>query len=64
VAPSRVKFWELDITQAEGIVKVINEVVSWTQQTGAMLGGIINCAGVGTAAKVGEVLCCRDVCRY
>jgi 3-hydroxyacyl-CoA dehydrogenase/3-hydroxy-2-methylbutyryl-CoA dehydrogenase len=64
VAPSRVKFWELDITQVEGIVKVVDEVVSWTQQTGAVLGGIINCAGVGTAAKVGEVFCCRNVCRY
>jgi len=52
VASSRVKFWELDITQVEGIIKVVDEVVSWTQQTGAVLGGIINCAGVGTAAKI------------
>jgi NAD(P)-dependent dehydrogenase (short-subunit alcohol dehydrogenase family) len=54
--PSKVKFYELDITQVEDIVKVVEQVVSWTKQTGAPLGGIINCAGVGKAAKVGEAL--------
>ena len=54
--PSKVKFYELDITRVEDIVKVVEQVVSWTEQTGAFLGGIINCAGVGTAAKVGEAL--------
>lgn len=56
-APSKVKFYELDITQVEDIVKVVEQVVAWTKETGAFLGGIINCAGVGTAAKVGEELC-------
>jgi phosphoribosylaminoimidazolecarboxamide formyltransferase/IMP cyclohydrolase len=51
---SKVKFYELDVTQVEDIVKVLEQVVSWTKQTGAFLGGIINCAGVGTAAKVSE----------
>lgn len=64
LAPSRVKFWELDITQVENITKVVEEVISWTKQTGALLGGVINCAGVGTAAKVGEVLCFRSVYKY
>lgn len=54
--PSKVKFYELDITQVEDIVKVVEQVVSWTKQTGAPLGGVINCAGVGRAAKVGEAL--------
>ncbi|KAI9509671.1 AICARFT/IMPCHase bienzyme [Russula earlei] len=51
-AQSRVKFWELDITQVEDIAKVVEEVVSWAKQTGALLGGIVNCAGVATAAKI------------
>jgi NAD(P)-dependent dehydrogenase (short-subunit alcohol dehydrogenase family) len=55
-ATNRVRFWELDITQEDDIIKAVEEVVSWTKQTGALLGGIINCAGVGTAAKVGKVL--------
>jgi len=59
-APSKVKFYELDITQVEDIVKVVEQIVLWTKQTGAPLGGIINCAGVGTAAKVGETLHLMD----
>ena len=53
-ATNRARIWELDITQVEDIIKVVDEVISWTKQTGALLGGIINCAGVGVAAKVGE----------
>jgi NAD(P)-dependent dehydrogenase (short-subunit alcohol dehydrogenase family) len=65
LAPTRVKFWKLDITQVEDILKVVDEVVAWTNQTGAPLGGVINCAGVGTAAKVSELLPrSRDICRY
>lgn len=56
---NKVKFYELDITQVEDIVKVVEQVVSWTKQTGAFLAGIINCAGIGTAAKVG-LLCFTD----
>jgi len=51
-AQGRVKFLELDVTQVEDIIGVVEEVVSWAKQTGALLGGIINCAGVGTAAKI------------
>jgi hypothetical protein len=43
----------LDITQTEDITKVVEEVVLWAKETGSQLGGVINCAGVGTAAKVG-----------
>ena len=55
-ATNRAKFWELDITEVEDIIKAVEEVILWTKQTGALLGGVINCAGVGTGAKVGEVL--------
>lgn len=51
-ASSRVRFWELDITQTEDITKVVEEVVLWTKETGSQLGGVINCAGAGTAAKI------------
>lgn len=55
LAPSRAKFWELNITKVDDITKVVDEVISWTKQNGAPLGGVINCAGVGTAAKVGRM---------
>jgi len=51
-ASSRVRFWELDITQTEDITKVVEQVVLWTKETCSQLGGVINCAGVGTAAKI------------
>ena len=55
LAPSRAKFWELNITKVDDITKIVDEVISWTKQNGAPLGGVINCAGVGTAAKVGRM---------
>jgi NAD(P)-dependent dehydrogenase (short-subunit alcohol dehydrogenase family) len=54
---NKARYWELDVTQVEDIIKVVDEVIAWTKQTGALLGGIINCAGVGVAAKVGEASC-------
>ncbi|KAI0306016.1 AICARFT/IMPCHase bienzyme [Multifurca ochricompacta] len=51
-AASRVHFWELDVTKVDDITKVVEQVISWTKQTGAPLGGIINCAGVGRAEKI------------
>ena len=51
---NKVIFYQLDITQVEDIFKVVELIVSWMKQTGAPLGGIINCAGIGTGAKVGE----------
>jgi len=52
LAPGKAKFWELDITRVQDIIQVVDEVVSWTKQTGALLGGVINCAGVGAAEKI------------
>ena len=54
-ASSRVRFWELDITQTEDITKVVEQVVLWTKETCSQLRGVINCAGVGAAAKVGRL---------
>jgi 3-hydroxyacyl-CoA dehydrogenase / 3-hydroxy-2-methylbutyryl-CoA dehydrogenase len=30
----------------------VNNTVDWSSTTGAPLGGVINCAGVGTAARI------------
>lgn len=51
-ASSHVKFFQTDITKLEAIESAVDGTVSWTKDTGATLGGVINCAGVGTAAKV------------
>jgi hypothetical protein len=53
--PSRLEFWEVDITQAEDIVKVVEQVVSWTKQTGALLWGYQSTVLVsGQQQRLGE----------
>ncbi|KAJ7498053.1 3-hydroxyacyl-CoA dehydrogenase [Mycena galericulata] len=52
---SRVKFFETDITKVEEIERAVDGTVEWTVVTEAPLGGVINCAGVGTAAKIIDV---------
>jgi 3-hydroxyacyl-CoA dehydrogenase / 3-hydroxy-2-methylbutyryl-CoA dehydrogenase len=47
-----VKFFETDITDVDQIQAAVNGTVSWARQNNAPLGGVINCAGVGTAAKI------------
>ena len=51
------KFWELDITKSDAVESVVEQVLAWSKETGATLGGMVNCAGVGTAAKVHSPLC-------
>ncbi|KAF8211119.1 3-hydroxy-acyl-CoA-dehydrogenase [Mycena galopus ATCC 62051] len=49
---SKVKYFETDITKVEQIELAVDATVKWTVTTNAPLGGVINCAGVGTAAKI------------
>lgn len=49
---SKLKFFQTDITKVEDIEKAVDGTVKWAKETGARLGGVVNCAGVGTAAKV------------
>ncbi|KII95333.1 hypothetical protein PLICRDRAFT_34176 [Plicaturopsis crispa FD-325 SS-3] len=48
----RVRFFRMDITKLEQVEQAVEDAVKWTEETGAALGGVINCAGVGTAAKI------------
>jgi len=47
-----VKFIKCNITKVEEIENAVEETVKWTAETGAQLGGVVNCAGVGTSAKI------------
>jgi 3-hydroxyacyl-CoA dehydrogenase / 3-hydroxy-2-methylbutyryl-CoA dehydrogenase len=47
-----VKYLKVDFTKLEEIEKAINDTLTWKNETGAELGGVINCAGVATASKV------------
>lgn len=48
----RVKFFKTDIKNVEEIERAVEHSVKWADESRAPLGGVINCAGVGTAAKV------------
>jgi len=50
-----VKFFKTDITELSEVASAVNKTVEWASTTGAHLGGVINCAGVGTAAKIIDV---------
>lgn len=49
---SRTRYVQTDITDVKQIQEAVDATVKWTGETGAPLGGVINCAGVGTAAKI------------
>lgn len=49
---SRVLYFQVDILDVDQVAETIEKVVSWTNQTGARLGGVINCAGVGVPELV------------
>ncbi|KAJ6457426.1 3-hydroxy-acyl-CoA-dehydrogenase [Mycena vitilis] len=44
----RVLFIRIDITRLDDVARAVTDAVAWTEQTGAILGGVINCAGIGT----------------
>ncbi|KAF5362538.1 hypothetical protein D9756_002658 [Leucocoprinus leucothites] len=46
------KFFKTDITNVTQIEAAVKGTVAWARETKARLGGVINCAGVGTAAKI------------
>ncbi|TRM65423.1 3-hydroxy-acyl-CoA-dehydrogenase [Schizophyllum amplum] len=48
----RVRFFSTDITDADAIEAAVEGSAAWTQESGAPLAGVINCAGVGIAAKL------------
>lgn len=49
---SRVKFFKTDVTNERDVSDAVESTISWTQKSGAQLGGVLNCAGVATAAKI------------
>lgn len=48
----RVRFFHVDITEVGQISSAVDDVAAWAKETGAHLGGVINCAGVGVVGKV------------
>lgn len=51
-ASPRARFFHTDITDVDAIERTVEGTAAWANETGAPLGGVINCAGVGIAAKI------------
>ncbi|KAG6916467.1 hypothetical protein DXG01_006661 [Tephrocybe rancida] len=49
---SHTRYIQTDITEVSQIQAAVDATVQWAKETNAPLGGVINCAGVGTAAKI------------
>lgn len=50
-----VKYFQTDITQLSEVKDAVEKTVAWTTETGASLGGVINCAGIASGAKIIDV---------
>jgi 3-hydroxyacyl-CoA dehydrogenase / 3-hydroxy-2-methylbutyryl-CoA dehydrogenase len=50
--PENVKFFKTDITETNEIEQAIAGTMKWISRTSATLAGVINCAGIASAAKV------------
>lgn len=48
----KVKFFRTDITKDSEVENSVEAVIAWSKETGAPIGGLVNCAGIATAAKV------------
>jgi len=49
---SRTIFFEIDISKTKDVERAVEGTVAWAEKTGALLGGVVNAAGVGTIGKV------------
>ena len=38
------------------VEEAVEKSVAWTKETGAVLGGVVNCAGTGAPSRVGSAL--------
>jgi NAD(P)-dependent dehydrogenase (short-subunit alcohol dehydrogenase family) len=49
---ANVRYFDTDITKVDQIERAVEATVDWTKETHALLGGVVNCAGVGVVSKV------------
>jgi phosphoribosylaminoimidazolecarboxamide formyltransferase/IMP cyclohydrolase len=46
------RYFKTDLTKDAEVERAVKDSVAWSKQTGAKLGGVVNCAGVAVAQKV------------
>lgn len=53
--PGKVKFFRVDVTKDKQIQDAVEGSAKWAKETGATLGGVINCAGTGAPSRVSVI---------
>ena len=48
----RSKFFQVDVSDTESIAQAVKGTISWVQETGKEIGGVIAAAGVSTPARI------------
>ncbi|CAG8770882.1 1976_t:CDS:2, partial [Acaulospora colombiana] len=48
---SQARYFKADLTKDAEIERAVNQSLEWSKQTGAVLGGVVNCGGVAVAQK-------------
>jgi hypothetical protein len=61
VLGSKVRYFKCDLSKTEDIDQAVNQASSWSKETNAKLGGVINSGGVAVAAKASHPGC--EVCQ-
>jgi NAD(P)-dependent dehydrogenase (short-subunit alcohol dehydrogenase family) len=51
---SKARYFKCDLSKSGEIEQAVNQAVSWSKQTNAKLGGVINSGGVAVAAKASD----------
>jgi NAD(P)-dependent dehydrogenase (short-subunit alcohol dehydrogenase family) len=51
---SKARYFKCDLTKSGEIEQAVNQAVSWSKETNAKLGGVINSGGVAVAAKASD----------
>ncbi|PVG00940.1 putative 3-hydroxyacyl-CoA dehydrogenase [Serendipita vermifera] len=49
---NKARYFKADLTKDAEIEQAVNQSLEWSKQTGAVLGGVVNCGGVAIAQKV------------
>ncbi|TEB28373.1 NAD(P)-binding protein [Coprinellus micaceus] len=52
LSSSNVKYFQVDILEVSQIQDAVDKTAQWVKETGAPIGGVVNCAGVGVAGKI------------
>lgn len=52
MSSSNVKYFQVDILEVSQIQDAVDKTAQWVKETGAPIGGVVNCAGVGVAGKI------------